>query len=431
MKTLTHIWTLILTGMFLCLSPVLVSASDSTPEQAHALARVTQIRQDPLAYAQTLGYDRDELVSRLPWLSGDLYHPVLPTLSPVLTRLAEIRNHPDPNIPEPTVTVNTDFAAQADMSGVVSFINYLSPQAAMDIVIDNQVKNELDPAFQGKRIILSPDFPLMGASFNAGRIQVETRVRNVYYIHVCFASALTRSAVQVVNLVNQVRANPTAVYQYLSFMPDFLSTDPSGPLFLDPALRSTAAIHLSTPIDVFAHALYFGFMGTQTADISVIETFPHISDANRIALWMFSSLLVAESRGDPSGAVLFNPAWDAVGPALYHVRGQVQDWVKLTLVSGRTTNQFPDLSRVYGVVFADKDGNGVYTPGEEIPEQQITALDVTTLTTAATAVSNRAGQFTLMLGANTEYRIQTGDETDLTGKLMFLTTDQYMELQVE
>jgi hypothetical protein len=349
----------------------------------------------------------------------------------VLTQVAAVRNNPDPNIPEPEVTVNTDFAAQADVSGVVSFINFLAPETAMDIIIDNQVKNELDPAFQGKRVILSPDFPLMGASFNAGRIQAEAQVRNAYYIHLCFASALTRSAVQVVNLVNQVRANPNAVYQYLSFFPDFLSTDPSGPLFLDPALGATAAIHLSTPIDVFAHARYFGFMGTETSEISVIETFPHVSDTNRIALWMFSSLLLAQSRGNPSQAVLFNPGWDAVGPALYHVRGQVQDWVKLTLVTGRTAEQHPDLSRVCGVVFADKDGNGVYTPGEEIPERQVTALDVTTLTAAATAVSNRAGQFTLMLGANTEYRIQTGDETELTGKLMFLTTDQYMELQVE
>jgi hypothetical protein len=431
MKTLTHISTLILTGMVLWLSPVLVSASDPAPEQAHALARVTQIRQNPLAYAQTLGYDRDELVSRLPWLSGALYHPVLPTLSPVLTQRAEVRNIPDSNTSEPAIQVNTDFAFAGDISGVVSFINYQSPQAAMDIVINNQVKNELDPAFQGKRVILSPDFPLMGASFTAGKIQVEAQERNAYYIHICFASEVTRSAVQVVNLINQVRANPSSAYQYLSFMPDFLSTGPGGPLFLDAALGSTAAIHLSTPIDVFAHARYFGFMGSQTADISAIETFPHVSDSNQIALWMFSSLLVAESRKNPAGDVCFNPSFNAVGPALYHARGQVQDWVKTTLVTGRTADQHPDVSRVFGVVFVDRDGNGIYTPGEEVPDRLMAVQDMSTRTTAATAVTNRAGQFALNLPANAEYRIQTQGENNLNGKLIFLGMDQYVEIKVK
>jgi len=161
----------------------------------------------------------------------------------------------------------------------------------------------------------------------------------------------------------------------------------------------------------------------------VIGTFPKANSA-QIALWMFSSLMVNEIRSYPARNTLLNPAWNEIGPALYHVGTPAGEQAKLTVVSGRTESRDPGVSRVYGVVFTDTDLNGVYTPGEEAPDRLMEVYDVGARVKITTAVTNKAGQFSLSLPNNAEYSIQTGGETNRRGKLVFLSKDLYFDLTV-
>jgi hypothetical protein len=431
MKKKIHIWILaVVAWIMVCLACTPAAASDTSPEQEFAQALVTQIRQDPLVYAQGLGYCPEELVANLPWLTGIRYALTGPAASEFLALQAAVRNSTNLAMPEPDVTLTTDFAAAGDITGVVSFINYVAPETAIATVINHQFKNELNPLYEGKRLLLSPDYPLMGTAFRAGEIQEAGQMRHAYFIHICLASTMTRSAVQVVNLINQGRHDPMTAPANLTLPPNVVLGAPHSPLFLNPALISVAELSLATPVDVREQALYFGFPGTRVASVSVIEAFAQI-DLDRAGLWLFSSLLLQEIKLDPPGQVMFTPLVNEIGPALFHVTGPAQDWVKMTVVTGHIENQHPDVSRVYGVAYVDQDGNGVYTPGEEASDRLIAVYDTATRTKAGHAVTNRAGQFVLHLPANREYRIQSGDETSQTGQLIFLTADQYVGLKVK
>ncbi|OGR22713.1 MAG: hypothetical protein A2277_05815 [Desulfobacterales bacterium RIFOXYA12_FULL_46_15] len=433
MKKLQNIWIrvcLVAAFSVLLLEPGSApAAATRISNEEYITALVNHIRVDPLGYAERLGYNRLSLLQQLPWLSGALHDLDLLSVSDFLNQQATALNSTDPFATGPVITVNTDYASAGDVSGVVSFNNFMDPWEAIGIVINNQFKKELDPAYEGKRIIIGSEYKLIGTSFRAGRSQVRTGPKNAYYLFITFASSQLKSEVQVVNMINQLRANPSDSYKYLSLNTGFLSGG-YGPLFLNDALASTARIGLSALIDILAHARYFGFPGIHVADSSVIETLPK-ADPGQLALWMFSSFILNEIKSYPARNGIFNPDWNEIGPALYNVSNPAYDHVKMTVVSGRTENQTPEVSRVYGVVFTDIDLNGVYTPGEEAQDRVISVYDMRTRARIRTVVTNTAGQFSLSLPNNVEYSIQTGAETNREGKLIFLTTDRYFDLVVK
>ena len=404
-------------------------AATKISNEEYVVALVNHIRLDPLGYAERLGYNRQSLLQQSPWLSEVRYDLDLMSVSEFLNQRAAARNRIDLSTAEPVPTTHTDYAAVGDVNGVVSFNNFMDPWEAIGVVINTQFRKELDPMYEGKRIIISSEYKLIGTSFRTGRAQLQTGSKNAYYVFVCFASSQLKSEVQVVNMINQVRANPSDSYKYLAFNTTFLSGG-YGPLFLNDALASTARINLSALIDILAYAQYFGFPGINVADSSVIETFPKAT-SGQLALWMFSSLMLNEIKSYPARNTILNPAWNEIGPALYHVSNPTYDHVKLTAVSGLTENQNPGVSRVYGVVFTDIDLNGVYTPGEEAPDRVISVYDMRTRARIRTVVTNTAGQFCLSLPNNVEYSIQTGGEKNREGKLIFLTADRYFDLIVK
>ncbi len=397
--------------------------------EAYIVALVNQIRLDPLGYAEGLGYNRQALFQQLPWLSTAAYglNPV--SVSDFLNHQATALNSEDPSVVEPTPTIKTDYAIVGDINGVVSFYNFMDPFKAIDIIINNQVTKELDPAYDGKRIILSPDYKLLGIAFRAGRIQMENGLQNAFFLYTCFSSSLLTSEVQVVNMINQVRANPSEAYKYLPVNLGFLPGG-YGPLFFNDALASTAWKALSAEVDVLAHALNFEFPEPIVAYTAVVETFPK-ADANTLAMWIFSSLMIRETIAYPLRDVIFSPSWNNAGPALFAVGNESSAFLKLTLVSGQTDKADPKISRIYGVAFTDTDLSGLYTPGEDAADRVISVYDNRTGTRVQTVVTNKAGQFNLYLPNNSEYNIQTGRDENRSGRLIFLTTDQYLNLMVK
>ncbi|MBA3011227.1 MAG: hypothetical protein FP812_13450 [Desulfobacula sp.] len=428
----------------LCSTQEIARAKTSLSNEAYALDMVNRMRNNPLAYAEQLGYNRALLLEQQPWLSGITQGLGVVAYSYSLTTQASIQNAEDYSasgseilylddagtaVSKAVTTMNIEYAAEGTVSGIVSFYNLMDAQTAIGLVINNQFKNELDASYEGKRILLSPQFRQMGTAIRAGQLQVDSRHNNAFFVYTCFSSSLLKSEVQVINMLNQVRAYPDQAETYLSFNLDFL---PGGytPLFFNDALISASQTVLHNEVDVHAHALYFGFPQPDVGYTNVLERFPS-ADSNTLARWIFSSLMVREVAAYPTRDAIFNPAWNEIGPALYAVGNNSYNSIKLTMVSGYDYKEDTGLSRIYGVVYTDSDSNGAYTPGEDASDLLISVYDNRTGLKVRTIYTNKAGQFSLTLPNNVEYNIETINKGKRSGQLLVLTKDQFLELIVE
>lgn len=414
--------------MFLIQSGVHASTDAIISNEERVVGLVNQIRLDPLGYAETLGYNGESLLATLPWLAALLIDSKLCAPSEFLNQRATAQNSDDPLFPEPVPTVDDDYAFTGDFGGVVSFVNFMNPVSAVTIVVNNQLSKELDPLYEGKRYILSTEYDRVGVSFRGGRMLLETGLRNAYFISVCLGSSLLKSEVQIVNMINQMRAKPSESYQYLPFNMSFLPGD-FQPLFLNNTLRSMAWAGLSSDVDFPEHASSFGFSGRGMVASSVIEVLPE-ANPDLFALSMFSSFILNQIKVYPMRNSIFDPAYNEIGSALLHVNGMEYDVTRLAVVFD--TSQHPDstLSRVYGLVYRDGDENGIYTPGEELPDRVVTAYDTSAQVKMGTAVTNNAGQFKLCLPNNVDYVISTGNPENWAGKDLYLTSDRFLDLIV-
>ena len=440
----TFVWLLVIwAGIFAVQAGHYADAAQS--DKDYAISLVNEIRQDPLGYAEGLGYDPNALLNELPWLwmSGALNGLAAVSESEVLTQTAEYENTADitddsiviiigaaSEVPAAAidVTMNTEYAAQGDISGVISFNNFVKPSVAIKAVIDYQLKKELNHEYNGKRILLSQAYKQIGISFCSGRIQQDSDTMNAYLIYIKLSSTLLKSEVQVVNMINQLRDDPGQAYNYL---PRDLSFLPGGysPLFFNDALDRTAKIVLYDEVDVMAHALEFGFPRPALGYTAVLETLT-AEDNNALAMGIFSSLLIREATTYPARDNLFSPDWNEVGAGLYRNYNASSSSVKLSMVTGQSGASTNGLFRIYGVAYVDDDLNGVYTPGEEAVERLITAYNSAEIK-LQTVITNKAGQFSFRLPCNEEYRIETLNNDVRTGRLIVLNKNLYLPLSLE
>ncbi len=414
---------------FIYLAPAICLAGNPSGNEAYAVTLVNYIRQNPKAYAETLGYNYNTLVKTLPWVVPYLSGMNPFSSSDFLNQRATALNNMDVKVSGPVPTHYTDYAFTGDFGGVVSFVNYMDPGQAVKIVINSQFKKELDPLYEGKRYILSSDYDLAGVSFKVGTTQVKTGLRNAYFITLCFGSSLLKSEVQIVNMINQLRADPTDSFKYLSFNIPWIQGE-LQPLFFNDALGLTAKTGLTSLIDFPAYALYFGFSGTGVKESSIVEVFP-AAEPDLHVRWLFSAFVLGEIKSYPSKNTIFNPAYNEIGMGIYYLTNSGYIFSKLTTASGFTLKKDSSLVKIYGVVFTDSDENGCYTPGEEAAERVMVAYDKKTLGKVATAVSNNAGQFVMELSADKEYVIQTGTDKNLSAKEIYLTTNRFFDLALQ
>lgn len=431
-------------------APVKGLAEGTGGNDDYVINLVNQIREAPLSHAEKLGYNSQEILNALPWLS-DIENG-LPKVSPsdTLNQRAVSLNtdartvNDNPYIQGVDLTsdemnsvdtVNTVYASQGDIGGVVAFKNFMDPLTAIEIIVNSQFKKELDPGYDGKQILLSPDYKLIGSSLVADRINVDGRLRNAFFVDICLASSLLKSEVQIVNMINQVRANPSDASVYLPVNLGFIPVEGVSPLFFNTALESAAKTVLYDEVDVLAHALDFGFPTSEVGYTAALEIFSKSTD-DSLVFRIFSSLMIREVLAYTQRDVIFSPSWRNVGPALSAVGNESNDSVKVSIVTGGRTpanDQVEEegLFRIYGVLFTDTDLNGVYTPGEEIADRLISVYDNHSNIRVRTTYSNKAGHFSFKLSGNTEYNIETVIDGERSGQLVVSNSDRYLNLIVK
>ena len=155
LKTTTHIIILIL--LILGFGALKSHALNSNEDLAFFTELINEIRMDPFAKAESLGYDRETLKVTLPWLQ-DSYPPY--TIDNFLNSRAIAHNAMDQEISEPDLTPEYDYARTGETGGVITFLNFLSPSNAFKIIVENIFKQELSPERVSPLNILSTEFNL-------------------------------------------------------------------------------------------------------------------------------------------------------------------------------------------------------------------------------------------------------------------------------
>ena len=286
-KTIKIIFAFYLVFLFPC---ILQDKSEASTEiQKYIIECINNIRLDSLSYAESLGYNRQVLLDTLPFLNEFIEKDTkFLKADEFLILRADARNSPDiiefdPLEPGPDVLPGNDYAYTGEAGGSISFLNFMDMETALQIVIDNLFEQELDPEFKGQRYILSSDFDLAGASLRGGVTWDQTGRKNSYFITICFGSSLLKSEVQVLNMINQLRAKPLKINNYIFFSLSSLISENFNaiyalfetyqPLFLDMKLRKCAKVILEEDMNCVDQALAYGYTGIEVDKSSTIEIF--------------------------------------------------------------------------------------------------------------------------------------------------------------
>lgn len=419
-------------------------ASGETEIQEYIIERLNNIRSAPFAYAETLGYDSQTLLETLPCLNEFIEKDIeLFTIDEFLNLKAGDLNsqkttESDPIEPDVEILPENDYAYTGETKATISFLNFMDIQTAVQIIINHLFKKELDPEFKGQRYILSSDFNLAGASLTGETTWDQTGMKNSYFITICFGSSLLKSEVQVLNMINQVRAEPLKNNNYIvlnfsslineNFNAIYALLRTYPPLFLNNRLQTYQTVFNNTDQDYLSQALSYGYNGVEVDKSSVAEVFP-ATDTNSLASLIFSSLILNELKKYPEKQIVFNPDFNDAGLSYTSVN-PLYGCTELSFTAGKRISENSACSKIYGIIYKDIDENDVYTPGEEAAKEAVAIYDKETFEKIKTIITDNAGHFSVNLLNQKEYIIQTGTGETITEKHIYLDADQFFILKL-
>ena len=455
------IFTIICIGTALISLHAEAGQSGEDDINSYMMQLINDIRENPLGNAEALGFDRQTLISTLPWMQ-ETYSPY--TWNDFLQERAKARNLPDAELAEPAVSPDCDFVRTGESGGVLSFLNFFSTQNAAKIIVQNMFKQELNPLNIGTRYILTTRFNQVGADLAAGVEETDQGRLNAYYITFCFASHQLTSEVQLLSMINQARTRPAGIVTYLqnrsslielfnnnlellsqwfrvysplmeSHVLDTLAVQSAGEL-VDFDLPDTNGALETTSVLQGIPSLTnetMAYTGTGLSSNVAIKAIPTGGTSADIAETVFFHLLENELAAAPQRGAMFSETADEAGTgiALYTVDDQVEI-VGAAIKTGTTTSGNPDTISIYGVVFNDENQDGIYSPGEELPLSTVTFTPSAGEEDSLSALSctefcDNAGHFTLSLPAGHTYQVTTISD-DQTLSLSIHTEDGNMFL---
>lgn len=392
------------------------------------LDMINEIREDPYEYAiYHLKYDPKSLKSKgiLPKVSSEPYlEPYLLDLNLTVTAAGEEASESEEESPVYRLTAST--------GGAVSFFNFMSRDTAFKIVIDYLFRKELDNNTFDH--ILSEEYAFAGIDISAGKVGSG----NAWFVAISLRSYELASEIQMLNLINQIRSDPENIWKYTNLtkaeayetnlnIPDLIYSDSEyKPLFFNASLSASAQVNNSSDVlngtgteplpevqTALERAFYYGYEG------DVVQAF-------RLSAWSFPEenglsvdslfwwLIQKEIEKWPIGpnSVIFSKDFKDIGFNMAFLPGDGLDASVLSFVVGKddpdisdeeTSSSNNDLSsRVYGILFSDDDGNGLYASGEECVQQTVRVyVDEQEI---QSVVTDNAGHFSMTLDTNRQYR---------------------------
>lgn len=440
------------------------AVAETTPKDMFVFDLINQFRAAPFAHAVALGYDPAVLQEK--GLGPETVFPPY-ELDEELSNSAEDANFrastADPAA-EPIVPVR---ARMTQTSSVVSFFHFMPVETAGQLFVEKLFKTELDTGvFQ---FILSEAFHYAGTAADPGMAH-ETQM-NAWFLSLVLGSYERVNEMQMLNLINQVRAHPPLTQYFNSSLlfqqnPNihYLMKMQFPPLFPDDLLQHWARADVAMSgtsqegvpgIDVGDAVADFhqSYPGKFFQTATVAASWQDMTTA-RPVVDLFSALLYSELTTWPyGGAVVFSKNYAQAGVAItletqgntgagvvsVHA-GSFIDW---SLVPQETEqpSQEPEQVRIYGLVFFDHDYDQIYSPGEEVVGQTVSVYELTqdpltvlneypalVKTLVQTVVTDNVGHFSLSLAPGRRWVFETEKDGQMVSSDISIEKDHFVRM---
>jgi hypothetical protein len=452
--------------------PVCPAAADTGTSGQKVLDLINQYRQAPYDHAVALGYTPGHLET-IGILPGTRFSPY--ETDDGLSLAASEANTLAISPPEtPPGEISNDTPAVASGSGrqqvvqtgaVLTFSNFIAGETAAALFAENLLKNELNTGVF--EYVLASGFSHAGASVDPG-VQ---NGRNAWFSALVLGSSARITDMQMLHLINQVRAEPGRVDQYLSagletlFQENqqiyLLPTLRFQPLFFDNLLHELAQADVLTP-----DAVSFGpdnrmILNTETGEktwpgewfqtMTAAGYWANMDEARPVTD-LFTALLYQELAGWPYNAVLFSNHYTEAG-TFVHLDTDVdtnESSGVVTLCAGSAapvpepvspgtdeTGPAPGTVRIYGLVFIDHDENALYSPGEELAGETVDVYLIQKTGEAADSVqepayrvvTDNAGYFSLTVESGRNWAFYAWKEDKYSQRTIFnIDTDRFVKI---
>ena len=441
--------------------------AETTPRDMFVFDLINQFRAAPFAHAVSLGYDPAVLQEK--GIGPEtVFAPY--TLDEELSNAAQDANFRAPNaVPEwePSPPLR---ARMTQTSSVFSFSHFMPIETAGHIFVENLFKNELDTGvFQ---FILSESFHYAGTAVDPGIVD-DTQM-NAWFLSLVLGSLERVTEMQMLNLINQVRAYPPLTQHFIQTDSSLLfQQNPNlhylremqfSPIFPDEMLQHWARADVA-----MSGTSQEGVLGTDVVDSVAVfyESYPgkFFQIATVAASWqdmtasrpvadLFSALLYSELTTWPyGGVVVFTNRYTQAGIAItlethentgvgvvsVHA-GSFIDWSLDPEETEQPTQEAAQV-RIYGLVFFDHDDDLIYSPGEEVVGQTVSVYELTldsltvlnespalVKTLFQTVVTDNAGHFSLTLEPGRRWVFETEKDGQIDSSDISIEKDHFLKM---
>jgi hypothetical protein len=421
---------------------ILPAAAQMSAPDTFVFDLVNQFRAAPYARALSLGYDPVFLQER--GIGPETaFTPYI--MDAELGQVAAAANARAQNPEADAGTIPPVRRYMAETGSMLTFSHFMPMETAGTFFVENLFKQELDTGqFQ---FILSNAFAYAGVSVDAG---MAANQMNAWFFTMTIGSfERTSEDIQVLNLINQIRSEPVLLLSYME--PDFVQMIQQNPhiyhlpglnfppVFPNKLLHQWARTDAAQPVrtDEANGAPFFDIMAVYPGDFfrsATVGTFWEDPVTARPVMDLFFALMRQELSTWPFRAVVFSNRFNEAGTALSVQTQENSRSGILSLGVGSGERQMISetgiyLSRIYGIVFSDKDQDTLYSPGEGMAGHFVTVYDESG-NTAETSVTDNAGHFSLALesGRHWVVTVQAGEQT--VSRAIHTDRDLFLKLDV-
>ena len=439
---------------------VSAAAAVPSPHDEALLALINQARQNPLAVAASMGMDPEKILQDLPELekilkeglppvtsNGNLFNAARAHTQDMLANGYYSHVSPDGRGYEARIRdAGYPAIATGESLGMLVFANFIDPNDAARFIFEYMFWDELDPGRTEKRNILDPDLKEAGVSVDTGVLSLGGVPWNVYLATCDFGALISGPEAELLQLINQARANPLKTAALLGMDTERLLADlpllsdvlTKGlpPLAFDARLYGAARNHGLDMLDkvYYSHASpdgrtyedrirEAGYEAAVTGEvIGSLATYDSLAEKDAV-FQIFAAKFKEEL--DPASTaerVILNGAFRDGGVYFkvfeFPVEGGGLGTYGL-IVADLGRRSLPAKPSVTGVVYTDANGDGQYGFGEGIPRVVVTVkgfsgtFSVFTNLAGGFALELDPGQYTVTVerdGSILERVLEIGDE---------------------
>lgn len=359
-----------------------------------AALKVNDIRHN-LWKNSTVSEEGELLINRFPWVK-DSYSIERSKIrsSLALQRKAEkLANNEEDNFE----SVFDNSSKSGIFTGQIAFHNFMSPERAIEIILNLALQKELKADYSGERFILDPGYDLIGIGLQSIKY-TKNGIRNGYQITIAFASSEKKYGAVSLNILNTIREYPTSSLSYVSGS------------YPNEIIGFNYWFYLSNKIPT-KPLFYLNDFLTYSVEEQIMTVYPQYKEEtinSKIEKNLAESIL-KELREESGNTILFNPFSKGILFKSEFLENSDSE-NKSFVIKSSILEIYPEealnskLVSLYAVVYKDKNHNGLYNAGEEISGEGVFLKDNAT-GSVVSLLTDKAGRINFRIKKNNKYTL--------------------------